>query len=97
MKKILILLLLIISTFGYSQIIYTPYKKSHIKITIRTMANNNIEPSEITEHDIVNVAAYDIRVKLYLTKNISIIDRTVVTGINTTTYYYSVGIIYKFK
>ncbi len=96
MKYYILLILLLLSSLTYSQKIYTPYKRELIKITIRTMVNSNINPNELSEHDIVNIGSYDIRIKLYLTKNVSLIDRTVITGINTTKYYYSLGLVYKF-
>lgn len=78
----------------YSQSIETVYKKEHIKLTIRTMVNRNYDP--YNDYDFINVGAYDIRAKIYLNRNISIVDRFVITGLDTKNYFYSIGFLYKF-
>lgn len=92
MKYILFFILFNIAT--YSQSINTVIKKEHVKVTIRTMVNREYDP--YNDYDFINVGAYDIRTKIYLNKNISIVDRAVITGLDTKNYFYSIGIVYKF-
>lgn len=71
------------------------------EVTITTKLNNNItsklNSTNVYGNDIINIGAYDVRAKFYLNKRISLLNRMIITGVNSDKYFYSVGLIISFK
>lgn len=83
----------------YDELFYG-FKTQHFKITIKTQINGDVlgefEESEVSDVDIANIAKYDIRLKVYLSKRVSLVNRLVGNGLDVGGYYYSSGLVFKF-
>jgi hypothetical protein len=47
--------------------------------------------------DVVSIASYDIRVKVYLNRRTNLLCRCLASGVETSTYYYYAGLTYFFR
>ena len=69
------------------------------KLTISAGVNSNLNFSNIGHfklHDYFNFGAYDIRARFYITHNIKIFQRVLVTGLYESNYFFTTGLIKKF-
>lgn len=51
---------------------------------------------ELDSEEYWGLAAYDIRCKIYITKQLRLVNRVLITGIDYSQYFYSTGLILKF-
>ena len=79
-----------------------------IKVTVKTRVNKDIISKIVVSdglndmfdnldtEDFLSLGAYDVRVKLYVSRDIRLIGRVLIAGIQTQKYFYSFGINLKF-
>jgi len=73
----------------------TLYLVDFIKLTASTRINNNVLDN-IVMGNFVNVATYDIRIKIYLSKRVSLTNRFFVIGFNPIRYFNTTALNIKF-
>jgi hypothetical protein len=85
-----------------------PYK--WVKVTIKAGFNRDLindmyaslddneeyDTDNLSGEDYFNFGKYDIRLKVYITKRIRVVNRVLITGVNRSGYQYTSGIILKF-
>ena len=71
------------------------YLIDFIKLTASTRINNNVLDN-IVMGNFVNVATYDIRIKIYLSKRVSLTNRFFVIGFNPIRYFNTTALNIKF-
>jgi hypothetical protein len=74
---------------------------SWVKFTMKTWVNSRtttkvMNTGRLEIDDYLSLGCYDIRMKIYLSNNLRIINGVVVTGFNTNMVNYSTGLILKF-
>ena len=79
-----------------------------IKVTVKTRVNKDIISKIVVSdglndmfdnldtEDFLSLGAYDVRVKLYVNRDIRLIGRVLIAGIQTQKYFYSFGVNLKF-
>ena len=84
---------------------YSPYY--WVKFTLKSRFNNNVTSkikldnlsnmfNELEFDDYLSLGTYDVRMKIYLSKNVRFVQTMIVTGIQQQTYTYTTGFIIKF-
>lgn len=85
---------------------FSPSK--YVKFTFKTSVNvsmfrvlNDVDGlnelvDELEADDYISLGKYDIRMKVYLSKDVRFIGGMVITGIQSTNYSYNAGLILKF-
>lgn len=84
---------------------YRPYY--WVKFTLKSRFNNNVTSkirldnlsnmfNELEFDDYLSLGTYDVRMKIYLSKNVRFVQTMIVTGIQQQTYTYTSGFIIKF-
>lgn len=84
---------------------WSPIKR--FKLTLKTRLNNNVISKldfdnademfdDLDTDDYLSLGMYDIQSKYYLNKSCKITGRIMITGVETQTYFYSIGTILKF-
>ena len=85
-----------------------PYK--WVKVTIKAGFNRDLindmyaslddnaeyNAESLDGEDYINFSKYDIRLRVYVSKGFSIVNRLLITGVNVSGYQYTSGIILKF-
>ena len=74
----------------YNQLFYG-YKTKHFKLTIKSGLNNSINTN-----DILSSSRQDLRLKVYLGSNISLVNRVLVLGLDSDRFIYSSGLVIRF-
>ena len=71
-----------------------PYKR--LKLTVSARVNDNLNFSNIehfTIHDYFNLGVYDVRLRYYITHDIKIFQRVLITGLDESNYFFTTGIV----
>ncbi len=85
---------------------YRPYY--WVKFTLKSRFNNNVISkirlddrlsnmfNELEFDDYLSLGTYDVRMKIYLSKNVRFVQTMIITGIQQQTYTHTSGLIIKF-
>lgn len=81
--------------------ILTISPNKNIRITMKTMLNNNFVGKlslnkTFNIDDYISIGSYDIRCKLYVNNNVRLMGRSLINGLNYDQYLYYMVIIIKF-
>jgi len=69
------------------------------KVTFSANINSNISFStlgKLTLQEYLSLGAYDVRFRYYITPNLKVFQRMLITGVDQTNYFSTTGIIIKF-
>ena len=86
--------------------IYTFQPDYWVKFTLKSRFNNNVTSkirldklsnlfNELEFDDYLSLGTYDVRMKIYLSKNVRFVQTVIVTGVQQQTYTYTSGLIIK--
>jgi hypothetical protein len=81
--------------------ILTISSNKNIRITMKTMLNNNVVGrlslnKTFNIDDYISIGSYDIRCKLYVNNNVRLMGRSLINGLNYDQYLYYMVVIIKF-